>query len=193
MLHNLNSISMNKFIRLFLGEHSVIVKSGRYDNEEVEESANKLIYEYFDIIGGSSHIANITRFSRMMNHKATIRCMDMCKLLISSGDFAAVSEVLSTFGYNISEEEHEKIIENVDNILNMNRYDHDKIMLLKEKVPEKSIDEDYFVNEKVILMQHYKMHIDSDKISAKEYAYLIKNYRYEVDIMNRSLKKNGRK
>lgn len=182
---DLNEIPLQRFIDVFFGEYGALVKNGDHSQEELSEVANRLISEYMVIIGGRQVASEVSRQNDILNISAKIECMLACKNLIKIDRFPEVAAILSIYGYRIQPENVDQIINRVESILSNSlfRLNSNKENSLSNKT--KSTDRESFVKERVVLMQHYKMHINPMVFTAAEYAYMVKGLCEEIDRINK--------
>lgn len=184
---DLNEIPLQRFIDVFFGEYCALIKSGYHSNDELSKAANVMICEYMSIVGGRHVLSEISKKNEVLNLSAKIECMMACKNLIKIGRIADVSDVLLALGYKVDNDIN-KIKNRVENILGNSRFRLDSINNNAENRNTPAPDVNSFVRERVLVMQHYKMHIDPMVFTAGEYAYMVKGMCEEMDRMSKNKK-----
>lgn len=177
----LESIPLANFIEVFMGNLNELGPD-KCSKEERKEIAESMINEYFSIVGGKSLLAEISRNSEFINLSIKVDCVEACKNLIKLDDWEGACEILSKLGYGISPTEKERINKRIESILSVCKYRRDT--LLRDKKEGKTIDRNYFTRERVIVMSHFKMHVNKYEYTAKEYAYLVKRMCDDMNIIS---------
>lgn len=184
MIHTLETITLNDFIKVYEGDVSF---SGKDESEEnLTTAASSMISEYASIIGGKSAQRELMNLNESLNSKIKLDLMDACDNLMKIKEWNAVSVILANMGYTILPSDHEKLKRRVSSIKSSIKLKME--METKKKTKDKP-DNDYFVKERSLLMSHYKMYIDPCLYKAKEYAYLVKRFIDEI----KSIKAVGKK
>lgn len=182
---DLNKIPLQRFIDVFCGDFRVLIINGNHEDAELESAAQKMIYEYMSIVGGRQVLAEIAKKNEQINLGMKIECMLACENLIKIGRYEDVRLVLEELGYRIREDEPEKMKTRVTSILGSSRLRLDMIKGQPAKVVDKGFDKGSFVKERVMVMQHYKMHIDPTVFTAGEYAYMVKGMCDDIERMSK--------
>lgn len=185
---DLDKIPMSRFIEVFMGNLTK-VSDGELAEADAIAIAERLLAEYSEIVGGRSAIAEITKQNEMLNCELKIECMRVCEYLISEGKLEQVSKTLVRFGFKIPSRDKARIRQRVASILSTSQYRLEKLRDSRLEELKPAMSKDYFTRERIMLMEHFKMHIDIHKLSAKEYAYMVKKVCEETQAMLRSLKK----
>lgn len=185
----LDKISLSRFIDIFLGDIDKVVVRGQYSQKEKEEASEKLCNEYFSIIGGKSIISHINRRNEIMKIHMRMCCFERCSLFMELGEWDDVRNIMDALGYSFKDNEHDKIRSRIESVSASDKYRLAKLQEHSGNSGKTKMDREYFIRERVAVMSHIKMHIDENKFSAKEYAYLVKNMCEEIDAMIRSTKK----
>lgn len=180
---DLNKIPLLRFIDVFCGNYMALVINSIHKKEELEPIAQKLIYEYLSIVGGRQALAEVAKKNEELNLGMKIECMLACENLMKIGRYVEVITVLAELGYRMREDEHEKMKTRVKSILGGSRLRLDMIKGQPAKDHDKGFDKGSFVRERVMVMQHYKMHIDPSVFTAGEYAYMVKGMCEEIERM----------
>lgn len=182
---DLNKIPLLRFIDVFCGDYRALVINGSHKKGELEPIAQRLIYEYLSIVGGRQVLAEIAKKNEELNLGMKIECMLACENLMKIGRYDEVCVVLGELGYRMREDEHEKMKTRVKSILGGSRLRLDMIKGQPAKVADKGFDKGSFVRERVMVMQHYKMHIDPAVFTAGEYANMVRGMCEEVERMSK--------
>jgi len=159
------------------------VKSGKHTDEELKETAEKLIYEYLSIVAGSQAESELSKKNEMINLDAKIKCMAGCENFIVRNKWEDVCGILNNFGYKYSPDERDKIKQRILSIKSTCQFNLDRIKLSTSTKDTKPIDADYFVRECVMVETHFKMQIDFNKTTAKKYGYYVKKMCDEIKSM----------
>lgn len=184
---DLNEIPLQRFIDVFFGEYGALVMNGNHSQDELSEVANRMISDYMVIIGGRQVVSEVSKQNDMLNLSAKIECMLACKNLIKIDRFLEVAAILSIYGYRIQPDNVDQITNKVESILSNSLF---RLNSNKENArvnKTKSPDRESFVKERVVLMQHYKMHINPMVFTAAEYAYMVKGLCEEIDRINKKV------
>lgn len=175
MIYNdLNKIPLQRFIDVFCGNIRALIMSGNHSDEELALVAQDMVYSYTSIVGGMQILAEIEKKNEVLNLSTKIECMSACENLMKIGMISDVCHILKKFGYSVKEDDPEKIQIKISGIIGSSRFRLDSINSHRQKTINNKVDKSSFVKERVILMQHYKMHIDPLVFTAGEYAYLVK-------------------
>lgn len=181
---DLDQISVGKFIEVFCGNLDALVVNGSHRQDDLSYAAKQMINEYMSIIGGKVLLAEISRKNEIINLRIKIDCMEACLNLIKINDWKHVCDMLSAFGYTVDVNDKEKINQRISSISANCKYRYDKLTSVNS-ASTAVMDRDYFTRERVMVMGHFKMHIDKDVFTAKEYAFLVKRMCDDIDSMNR--------
>lgn len=173
----LDNISLKNFIQVYNGDLSSI-------NED-KILSSKLIEEYISIVGGASVAADLTRRNERLNLNCYLNIMHCCENLINMGDLESVSAILKEIGYSAK---GEAVKARVTALTASYRFKLDRLNASIKDEPEK-YDNDFFAKEIAAVSVHYKMTIDKEKLSAKEYAYIVKAMSEEIRELNNKLKR----
>lgn len=186
---DLDRIPLRAFIDVFCGDIDAICKGGTHFPKEKAENAERLVNEYLLIIGGRSAGAQLYKKNEGFNNNLKIACMEACQGLIKDRRWEEACDILANMGYKLKPEEHVKIKQRIDSILGTIRLkiEREKAVANNQEAPK--MDKDYFVRERVMVMSHFNMQIDPDRLSAKEYAFMVKRMCDDVSAINRSTKK----
>ena len=182
---DLDKIPLSKFVEVFMGNIEYLIISGKHDKQELIDVSHKLRNEYMGIIGGKVLLSEISRKNEIMNLSIKIDSISACNSLIKLNDWDSVCNILASFGYIVSADDKTKISQRIDSILANCQYRRDKLLSHDNKPDAPTMDHDYFTKERVMIMSHFKMHIDKDTYTAKEYAFLVKRMCDDIDSMNR--------
>lgn len=162
----LDRITMRVFMRLMSGEEL------KFDIP-TEDARAKLQRDYIEIVGGKKVAFEVQSQNQLLSLKITLECLDAAARLNSIGREAYAAELLETLGYK-SAKTHEAIAAKIENAANMIRLKLARMELKQPKGRNEDEAKDHYIKERVAMMEYYKMHIDVDRISAAEYAYLLK-------------------
>lgn len=184
MYEDLENIPLSNFIEVFMGNLKALGED--CPKGEAARIAEYMINEYVTIVGGRQLLSEISKSNELINLNIKIDCLEACKNLMKLGDWKSVCDVLSKFGYGMFPENKGGIRKKVDSVLASSRYRRDTLSQTRRESPR--MDRDYFTRERVTVMSHFKMHIDKNSYTAKEYAYLVKRMCDDIELMNRKNK-----
>ena len=185
---DLDKIPMNLFMDIFQGDISK-VSDENIPSVEAEEIAERLIAEYSEIVGGRSAIAEVSKQNEIYNCGLKIECMNACEYLIKAEKYESVSKILLKFGFKIPAEDKDRIRQRVSSILTASQYRIEKLKSFRPDADSQPVNKDYFTRERVMLMENFKMHIDIYKLSAKEYAYMVRKTCDDMQSVLKNIKK----
>ncbi|MCE9258367.1 hypothetical protein K0G60_13185 [Bacteroides fragilis] len=186
---DLDRISLRIFIDVFCGNSDAVCE-GDYSEDEKQKAASGLVNEYMSIVGKKGILAEVSKKNEIISLVIKIQLMNCCRYLTEEKEWSTVCLILNDIGYSLDPNDHNKICSRIEAILSNSRFRVDKIMSEQSDLPKSAImDRDYFVRERVAVMQHFNMHIDPDSFSAKEYAYMVKRMCDDVDLRLKSLKR----
>lgn len=145
----------------------------------------KLKFAYCNIVGGRKMAAEIIKQSETLNLNTTLQCLTAIKNLLAMQRADLVVPIMQELGYDVAGKSVQEITAKVDNLLRMAelkrlrmetaRADKEK----KGKVEELTAES--FVRERVAMMSYYKMQFDLDRMTAAEYAYMLKRMCDELE------------
>ena len=183
MIYTLDTISLARFIDVFLGDFDKSVE-GEHTDKEKEKAAEKMCNEYMEIVGGKSVASLLVKRNNILKIEMRRACLDVCKMLASSGYTQDACAVFKSMGYSVADNKDD-IMNKANSIISSDAYQLEKIK------PENSepMTRDNFTKEKVAIMSHLKMYIDDNVFKAKEYAYLVKQVNNEIEAMMKTYKK----
>lgn len=186
---DLDRISLRRFIDVFCGDSDAVCE-GNYSEEEKKKAVSGLVNEYMSIVGKKGILAEVSKKNEIIGLMIKMGLMNACRYLVEEKEWETACSVLDDMGYKLAQEDHDKILNRIEAILSNSRFRMDKIMAEKPDNKKSAVmDRDYFVRERVVVMQHFNMHVDPDAFSAKEYAYMVKRMCDEVDFRLKALKK----
>lgn len=170
------------------GNNKSVVISGTHTDEECAAAAADLIMKYVELCGGSGYTAQLDKRKKRVNIHLKRTCIETADSLAESGLYEDASKIMKSLGYNISTDDKDKLVMKIKSILAKAEFDYHSLPT-EESVKENSITKVDFSRERVILMCHYKMYIDSSVWTAEEYAILISQYNEELKRMKASMQK----
>lgn len=171
----LKDISLRDFIEVYNGNTECI------NGDEI--LAKNLIEDYVSIVGGTGISSAIMKHNERINLNCYLNIIHACEVLISLGYFKDVCDVLKELGYSAKESDTEGIKRRVSSLKASFKLKLERLNAMKDdEVKDK--DNDYFSKEIATVCTHYKMTIDKDKLSAKEYAYIVKTMSKEIKELN---------
>lgn len=182
----LDKIPLSVFIEIYTNPNNDIEFVG-----DKREAIVSLIEEYMDIVGGLSLASYLSTENTMLNESTMLEVVSACENLMLLGRYKEVSEILSGYGYNISHEDKEKMKSRLETLKSKSRYYYDKALQNREerKASNKTTTKEDFIKERVFLMRYNRLHIDVDRFSAAEYAYLVKQTTAEIEDIKRHKQK----
>lgn len=191
---NLNDISLYNFNKILLGDTSaVIIKRENETDDEINFTCQQLVNEYSLILGDESARSVCIMYEEALNHERLLliakiglsmkdvitrngieTAMDACKYLGGSVDEDKVFDFL------------EKKVKEYEKRFGVSKIQIEKYN--KSKSSEKQLTEKDLANERASLMMA-GIPIDQHKISAMEYACLLKSKMEEIKAQKRALNK----
>lgn len=179
---DINELPLNVFIEVYINENNNV----EFDIPK-DEAVRKVVTDYMNIVGGKQMSAEIVNSNRRLNLILMSECMNACENLMLLGKWKEVCDVLLSLGYSLRESDKEKIRTRVKALKAKAEYD----LSAEEKDEEKAEKptKEAFTKERVTIMKYNKMQIDTNTITAAEYAYLVKQTCDEIEELNRKHKK----
>lgn len=184
---NLNDISLYQFNKVLLGDYNALVIDGNHDSEELKYTADKLINEYYTILGSSRGKEACMMYEDALNNQRLLFISQSLQFL-KTVDKETTIHIAKQIGFKG---------DNIDDFLDKNekyysqRYELSKIAIEKYN---KTHNEDYkltdkdLANERAALMMS-GIPLDQHKISAMEYACLLKAKIEETKALKAKTKK----
>ena len=191
---NLNDISLYKFNKILLGDYNaIIIKRENETDTEIKHTCEQLISEYSLILGNESARSVCIMYEEALNHERMLLIAKTgysMKDLIAENAIEVALEASRYLGYNGDED---KVFDFLKSKITYyeQRFGLSKIQIEKynkENKSDKTLTEKDFANERAMLMMA-GVNIDQHKISAMEYACLLKAKMEEIKAQKRALKK----
>lgn len=191
---NLNDISLYKFNKILLGDYNaIIIKRDNETDTEIKHTCEQLISEYSLILGNESARAVCIMYEEALNHERMLLIAKTgysMKDLIAENAIEVALEASRYLGYNGDED---KVFDFLKSKITYyeQRFGLSKIQIEKynkENKNDKALTEKDLANERAMLMMA-GVNIDQHKISAMEYACLLKAKMEEIKAQKRALKK----
>lgn len=191
---NLNDISLYKFNKILLGDYNaIIIKRENETDTEIKHTCEQLISEYSLILGNESARAVCIMYEEALNHERMLLIAKTgysMKDLIAENAIEVALEASRYLGYNGDED---KVFDFLKSKITYyeQRFGLSKIQIEKynkENKSDKTLTEKGLANERAMLMMA-GVNIDQHKISAMEYACLLKAKMEEIKAQKRALKK----
>lgn len=191
---NLNDISLYKFNKILLGDYNaIIIKRENETDTEIKHTCEQLISEYSLILGNESARSVCIMYEEALNHERMLLIAKTgysMRDLIAENAIEVALEASRYLGYNGDEE---KVFDFLKSKITYyeQRFGLSKIQIErynKENKSDKTLTEKDLANERAMLMMA-GVNIDQHKISAMEYACLLKAKMEEIKAQKRALKK----
>lgn len=191
---NLNDISLYKFNKILLGDYNaIIIKRENETDTEIKHTCEQLISEYSLILGNESARSVCIMYEEALNHERMLLIAKTgysMKDLIVENAIEVALEASRYLGYNGDED---KVFDFLKSKITYyeQRFGLSKIQIEKynkENKSDKTLTEKDLANERAMLMMA-GVNIDQHKISAMEYACLLKAKMEEIKAQKRALKK----
>ena len=191
---NLNDISLYKFNKILLGDYNaIIIKRENETDTEIKHTCEQLISEYSLILGNESARSVCIMYEEALNHERMLLIAKTgysMKDLIAENSIEVALEASRYLGYNGDED---KVFDFLKSKITYyeQRFGLSKIQIEKynkENKSDKTLTEKDLANERAMLMMA-GVNIDQHKISAMEYACLLKAKMEEIKAQKRALKK----
>lgn len=191
---NLNDISLYKFNKILLGDYNaIIIKRDNETDTEIKHTCEQLISEYSLILGNESARAVCIMYEEALNHERMLLIAKTgysMKDLIAENAIEVALEASRYLGYNGDEDKVFDFLKSKITYFEQ-RFGLSKIQIEKynkENKSDKTLTEKDLANERAMLMMA-GVNIDQHKISAMEYACLLKAKMEEIKAQKRALKK----
>lgn len=191
---NLNDISLYKFNKILLGDYNaIIIKRENETDTEIKHTCEQLISEYSLILGNESARSVCIMYEEALNHERMLLIAKTgysMRDLIAENAIEVALEASRYLGYNGDED---KVFDFLKSKITYyeQRFGLSKIQIEKynkENKSDKTLTEKDLANERAMLMMA-GVNIDQHKISAMEYACLLKAKMEEIKAQKRALKK----
>lgn len=191
---NLNDISLYKFNKILLGDYNaIIIKRENETDTEIKHTCEQLISEYSLILGNESARSVCIMYEEALNHERMLLIAKTgysMRDLIAENAIEVALEASRYLGYNGDED---KVFDFLKSKITYyeQRFGLSKIQIEKynkENKSDKTLTEKDLANERAVLMMA-GVNIDQHKISAMEYACLLKAKMEEIKAQKRALKK----
>lgn len=191
---NLNDISLYKFNKILLGDYNaIIIKRENETDTEIKHTCEQLISEYSLILGNESARSVCIMYEEALNHERMLLIAKTgysMRDLIAENAIEVALEASRYLGYNGDED---KVFDFLKSKITYyeQRFGLSKIQIEKynkENKSDKALTEKDLANERAMLMMA-GVNIDQHKISAMEYACLLKAKMEEIKAQKRALKK----
>ena len=191
---NLNDISLYKFNKILLGDYNaIIIKRENETDTEIKHTCEQLISEYSLILGNESARSVCIKYEEALNHERMLLIAktgySMRDLIVENAIEVAL-EASRYLGYNGDEDKVFDFLKSKVTYYEQ-RFGLSKIQIEKynkENKSDKTLTEKDLANERAMLMMA-GVNIDQHKISAMEYACLLKAKMEEIKAQKRALKK----
>ena len=170
------TIPLSRFIDVYCGNLEALIIEGEVDKATLEATANNIVAEYVQIIGGSN-MFEIMKQDDLLNKQIKVSALESAKGMLSMGAFHEAVSILASVNMKSDRpttiEEAKALTGRIDSELaNLKR-----ILLSEakraESKQEQKIDRSHFMKELTIANAHFKLCIDPNQYTAESYAYLI--------------------
>lgn len=191
---NLNDISLYKFNKILLGDYSAIIINRENETDtEIKHTCEQLISEYSLILGNEGARSVCIMYEEALNHERMLLIAKTgyaMKDLIAENAMEVALEASKYLGYNGDEDKVFEFLKNKVSYFEQ-RFGLSKIQIEKynkENKSDKTLTEKDLANERAVLMMA-GVQVDQHKISAMEYACLLKAKMEEIKAQKRAMKK----
>lgn len=191
---NLNDISLYKFNKILLGDTSaVIIKRENETDDEINLTCQQLISEYSLILGDESARSVCIMYEEALNHERMLLIAKTgyaMKDLIAENAIEVALEASRYLGYNGNEDGVFAFLEKKVKYYEQ-RFGVSKIQIEKynkSNQSNKKLTEKDLANERASLLMA-GIPVDQHKMSAMEYACLLKSKMEEIKAQKRAMKK----
>ncbi len=191
---NLNDISLYKFNKILLGDYSAIIINRENETDtEIKHTCEQLISEYSLILGNEGARSVCIMYEEALNHERMLLIAKTgyaMKDLIAENAMEVALEASKYLGYNGGEDKVFEFLKNKVSYFEQ-RFGLSKIQIEKynkENKSDKTLTEKDLANERAVLMMA-GVQVDQHKISAMEYACLLKAKMEEIKAQKRAMKK----
>ena len=170
-LHTLETIVLDDFIDLYLGDDSKAVAEGKAPEKETAEAAERIRMDYIRIVGGREVAAQLRRKDEELKIQMRRICLQAAKVLAESGNIDDAVKVMESAGYKVSEK---NILARIAGLEASDRMKEARLSNADAPTRQEASRET-FTRERVALMRHTSMYIDSSVIKAAEYAWMLRS------------------
>lgn len=191
---NLNDISLYKFNKILLGDYNAIIINRENETDtEIKHTCEQLISEYSLILGNEGARSVCIMYEEALNHERMLLIAKTgyaMKDLIAENAMEVALEASKYLGYNGGEDKVFEFLKNKVSYFEQ-RFGLSKIQIEKynkENKSDKTLTEKDLANERAVLMMA-GVQVDQHKISAMEYACLLKAKMEEIKAQKRAMKK----
>lgn len=179
---DIHELPLNVFIEVYTNENH-----GVTFDMPTEQAVAKVVGEYMNIVGGRQIAAEVVNFNRRLNLSLMVDCMTGCENLMMMGRWESVCDVLLSLGYSVKADDHERMKQRVRTLKSKAEYDLSREA--REDNAKERPTKEQFTKERVVVMKYNKMQIDPKKMTAGEYAWLLKQTCDEIEELNRKHRK----
>ena len=188
-IHTLDTIRLNRFIDLWLGDTDAVVAEGEATDEQKQRAARELCEQYIGIVGGTQVQARLAQENERLKLRMRRICLETARALIATGDLDNARKVLRSAGLP-SEGDAAVLRLRIDGWLAKDCYKEKKAQEAQEQAEGGArMTRDWFTRERVAVMRWAKMYVDERQMSASEYAWLV---RAMCDDVRRSMNEQRR-
>ena len=183
----LNDISLYQFNKVLLGDYNALIIDGKHDSKELQYTADKLINEYYTILGSTKGKESCMMYEDAINNQRMLFIIQTLQYL-KHIDKETTIQFAVQIGYSG---------DNIDDFLDKKekyysqRYELSKIAIdkyNKAHSQEYELSEKDLANERAALMMA-GIPLDQHKISAMEYACLLRAKIEETKALKNKMKK----
>lgn len=160
----------------------------------MEQARHKLRIAYLSIVAGRKIGFEIARQNELYNYNITIQCLHASGILLALGKEKEAREIMKQVGYDTTGNTTEQVAERIERAASMAKLKMDRMLIRKkEKEDGRNEEEEQtreqlinrYTQERVAMMAHYKMYIDIEKMTAAEYAHLLKRMCDQIEKENK--------
>lgn len=177
-------IPLSVFVEIYTNNDKCV----EFEGGETDESREKLISDYMEIVAGKQLYAEVLGCNERMNLSMTVECMNACENMMKLGMYDEVHDTLVNIGYSCKDGDVKSMKERIYALKARAQYDLSKINTengdSKKEIPTKRS----FINEIVSIGKYNKMYINTKEWTAGEYACLVKQTCDEIEMLNRKKK-----
>lgn len=153
-----------------------------------EQAKKKLMQEYMTIVGGKRLLFKVWQQNELMNLQARIELTNVADNLARLDKTKEAASILETIGYSVKENK-ESIDSKCKTLYATFTIKMDKLtsQLKNGDTNQNTNYREIFLGERVALLKHYKVHIDIDKVTAAEYAMLLRSMCTEIELNKKAM------
>ncbi|MDD6210514.1 MAG: hypothetical protein PUB21_07920 [Bacteroidales bacterium] len=194
MYTSCSDIPLSRFIKVYCGNLDALVISGFVPYIDKVRIANRMIEEYCSFIGNRNLSLELSKRNDLLNYSIKITVLEAARYMLSLGYYKNAFDLVTSVKIKVAFPKCEKDVKRIFDLIGSEmavlkvRVKQLKDSLergIKEKNKrDKSADENYFAEERMLVSKHMGYYIDAERITAKDYAFCVKNMLNELKLVS---------